>query len=259
MRGYVDTRWGQVHYEEQGSGDTTVVLLHETPLNHWAFERLQPILAESYRVIAFDSPGYGESDPPPASTTIEEYSETFREAIDALGLDRVVLFGVHTGASYVVELAHILGDRAQAAVIIGVPFYEESVRQAKVVAVVPEFADDGSHLLTSFNRPPKEYDNQLLSRMVGAVCELPDRAFWAYEAVYKYRPERVLPLLTQPVLFLSNELDPLYTSDNNALPLVKDGEQKIIPSEALPLYWTQAPAVAAEMARFLSARLGVSA
>lgn len=256
MRGYVDTRWGQLHYDSQGSGDTTILLFHETPLNHWAFERLQPDLAKDYRVIALDTPGYGESERPDAIPPIEEYSATFREAIDALGLDEVVLFGVHTGASYVVELAHTLGDRVQAAVILGLPYYEEAVRQAKVVPSVPELQDDGSHLVASFSRPPKEYDNLLLSRMAASVAMLTDTVFWSYDAVYKYRPEKVLPQLTQPVLFLSNELDPLYASDNNAIPLVEDAEQKIIASDSLPLYWTQAPTVAAEIRRFLGARLG---
>src|SRR5262245_17016129 len=142
MRGYVQTRWGQLHYSEQGSGDRTIVLLHETPLSHGAFERLAPALAGTFRTIAFDTPGYGESDPPPGITTIEEYSKTFAEALDALGLDTVVLFGVHTGASYAVELAATYPERVEALIVSGVPFYEEEVRLAKRVPVVPEFVDD---------------------------------------------------------------------------------------------------------------------
>ena len=64
MRGYVDTRWGQLHYSSTGSGSPAIVLLHETPLNHTAFERIVPLLDGHFRVVAFDSPGYGESDGP---------------------------------------------------------------------------------------------------------------------------------------------------------------------------------------------------
>ncbi|MGH3632326.1 MAG: alpha/beta fold hydrolase, partial [Sciscionella sp.] len=98
MRGYVDTSWGQLHYEITGSGDRTIILFHETGLDHSAFKNLVPELAGDLQVLTFDLPGCGESDPPPAITTIEEYSSHLREGIDALGLGRVSLFGAHTGA-----------------------------------------------------------------------------------------------------------------------------------------------------------------
>ena len=254
MRGYVDTRWGQLHYAEQGTGDRTVVLLHETPLNHRAFERLATALAESFRTIAFDTPGYGESDQPPGITTIEEYSRTFVEALDALGLDKVLVYGVHTGASYAVELAATVPERIEGIVVSGVPFYEEDVRLAKRVPDVPTFADDGSHLVASFSRPPKEYDNLLLSRMAGSVAERPDRVFWAYQAVYNYRPDLALPRITVPVLFATNAVDVLHPSDNRAHALVPHAEMVFIGGEELPLYWTRPSELADEIAKF-AARL----
>lgn len=253
MRGYVDTRWGQLHYSSVGSGDKTIALFHETPLSHAAFQRLAPALSGSLRVISFDTPGYGESDPSPAGiTTIEEYSKTLAEGIHALGIDRLTVLGVHTGADFAVELAAVcLPERIDGVVLIGVPFYDEEVRLARVPANVPAFRDDGEHLLEGFRRPPKEYDAELLSRMVGAVCELPDRAFWAYHSVYKYLPGEALPKISAPVLFLSNELDPLYDGDVMGVKLVPDGRQVMIASERLPLYWTQPERVAEEVLSFV--------
>lgn len=255
MRDYVNTRWGQLHYSSTGSGPQTIVLFHETPLDHWAFQRLAPQLESSMRVVVFDTPGYGESDPPDGITTIEEYSQTFAEAIDALGIDRFAVLGVHTGADFAVELAAgVMRDRIDGVVLIGVPFYEEEVRLARVPAKVPEFRDDGQHLIESFMRPPREYASDLLSRMAGAVVELPDRAFWAYHSVYKYLPGDALPKITAPVLFLSNEQDPLYHGDEMGVKIVQNGRQVIVPSEKLPLYWTQPAAVAAEVVSFLGVR-----
>ncbi|WP_067674456.1 alpha/beta fold hydrolase [Nocardia miyunensis] len=251
MRGYVDTRWGQLHYSSTGAGNRTIVLFHETPLSHGAYQRLAPELAESFRVIVFDTPGYGESDPPQGITTIEEYAATFLEGIDALGVDRFTVLGAHTGADFAVELAaNGAHDRVDGVVLIGVPFYEEQVRRARVPAVVPAFRDDGQHLLESFNRPPKIYDAELLSRMAGSVCEFPDRAFWAYHSVYAYLPGEALPKISAPVLFLSHEQDPLYDGDCMGLKIVSDGRQVMVPSERLPLYWTQ-PARVAEQVRSL--------
>jgi pimeloyl-ACP methyl ester carboxylesterase len=207
------------------------------------------------RVVVFDTPGYGESDPPPGITTIEEYSAAFAEGIDALGLDRFAVLGVHTGADYAVELAaNITPDRVDGVVVIGLPFYEEDVRLARVPAKVPAFREDGQHLVESFMRPPREYDSDLLSRMAAAVVEYPDRAFWAYHSVYKYLPGEAVAKITAPVLFLSNEQDPLYRGDEMALKLVRDGRQVIVPSEKLPLYWTQPDRVAAEVTAFLGVK-----
>jgi pimeloyl-ACP methyl ester carboxylesterase len=252
MKGYVDTRWGQLHYSERGRSDQTIVLLHETPLNHQAFERLAPALADTFRTIAFDTPGYGESDPPPAVTTIEEYSTTFVEAMDALGLDRVTLFGVHTGASYAVEIAAKHPDRVDAVILCGIPFYDEDVRQAKVAPAAPEFLDDGSHLVSGFLRPPKEYDNQMLSRMVGSQAERPDRVWWAYEAVYAYRPDLAFPNVKAPTLFISNRVDVLRPSDDKALHLIPGAQQTFIGGEELPLYWTCADELANQIKQFVA-------
>ncbi|MGW4339761.1 alpha/beta fold hydrolase [Rhodococcus koreensis] len=252
MRGYVTTRWGQLHYSDEGSGDRTVVLFHETPLDHNAYQRLVPRLTDTFRTIAFDTPGYGESDAPAGITTIEEYVKTFVEGLDALGLDKVTVFGVHTGASYAVELAATVPDRVEAVVLNGVPFYEEEVRQAKVVPAVPDFVDDGSHLVASFNRPPREYDNELLSRMAGSVAERPDRVFWAYQAVYDYRPDRTLPLIKAPTLILSNELDVLYEPDNRALRLIPGAQQVLVPGRTLPIYWSLPDQTASEIKKFLT-------
>lgn len=254
MRGYVDTRWGQLHYSTTGAGSRAIVLFHETPLNHGAWQRTIPFLPAGYQVVAFDTPGYGESDPPPGITTIEEYAATFAEGIRALGLERIVPVGVHTGAQYALQVAAVeLPDRTDAAVLLGLPFYEEEVRLARVPAVVPPFRDDGSHLVEGFLRPPKEYDPELRSRMVGAVSELPDRAFWAYHSVYTYSPGDALPLVDAPVLVLTSSIDILHPGDVKALPLLKNGTMVEVSTEHLPLYWMQPEAVAREITSFLTA------
>jgi pimeloyl-ACP methyl ester carboxylesterase len=144
MRGYVDTRWGQLHYSSTGSVAPAIVLLHETPLNHTAFERIVPLLDGRFRVVAFDSPGYGESDGPEQPTTAEEYAKTFAEGIEALGLDRIVLYGVHTGATFAVQLAAAtIPERVAGLALSGVPFYTDEVRAARRVREIPPVAEDG--------------------------------------------------------------------------------------------------------------------
>jgi len=64
--GYVEARWGQVHYRASGSSGPWVALFHESPLSTAAFESVLQLLGTTCRAVAFDTPGYGQSDPPPA-------------------------------------------------------------------------------------------------------------------------------------------------------------------------------------------------
>lgn len=255
MRGYVDTRWGQLHYAATGSGEQTIVLLHETPLNHAAFSRLVPLLSDQFRVVAFDSPGYGESDGPKEPTTIEEYARTIAEGFEAVDLHNIVVYGVHTGASFAVQLAAVTArERVDGLVLSGVPFYTAEVRAARVVRAIPPIVEDGSHLLDTFDWEPAAYDPRMRSRLVAGVCRDQKNAYLAFHAVYAYQPAKVLDQIACPVLLLSNPLDPLYDPDTRFAAAVPGARQIVIQSDRLPLYWTQPNPVAAEIAAFAEHR-----
>ncbi len=253
MRGYVDTRWGQLHYSSTGpesASGPALVLLHETPLNHRAFERIVPLLSERFRVVAFDSPGYGESDGPGAPTTAEEYAITVNQGLDALGLDRVVPYGVHTGGTVAVALTVALGPRAAGLILSGVPYYSDEVRQARRVRQIPPPVDDGSHLLDTFLWEPANYDAELRSRLVSGVADDPVNGYLAFHAVYSYQPALVLDRITCPVLLLSNPGDPLFDCDERFAAGVADARQVIVDTDRLPVYWTRPEFVASQIAEF---------
>src|SRR5690348_636132 len=59
----VQARTGAVAYEERGEG-TPLVLLHANPGDLHHFDGIIATLARSYRTIALDWPGYGQSTAP---------------------------------------------------------------------------------------------------------------------------------------------------------------------------------------------------
>ena len=71
--GFVDTPEGQVHYVTEGSGEP-LLLLHMTPQSTYQFRELMPLLAESRRVIAMDTIGYGDSFRPQRQHYMEDYA-----------------------------------------------------------------------------------------------------------------------------------------------------------------------------------------
>ena len=250
MRGYLSTRWGQLHYSRTGSGPQTIVLFHETPLRHDAFRRLVPLLRDDFQVVAFDTPGYGESDAPPDLTTMEEYAETIGEGIEALDLTRLILFGVHTGASIAYALANRMPERVDGLVVSGLPFYEDDVREARRVPPVPPVADDGSHLTSVFEWEPASYDAELRSRLVAGVYEHPEQAYSAFHAVYVFQPAKYVEEVTCPVLALSNIHDPVFGGDARLVREIPRSRQVVVESDRLPLYWTQPTVVARELRAF---------
>lgn len=140
----------QLHYRVGGDG-APVVMLHPSPLSSAAVMPMGRALARHFRVYAFDTPGYGQSEPPasrPAS--LDDYLPGFAAAFDALGLARVCLYGAATGAQFAVEFAKRYPERVALVVLdsaghIGADECERVVRD-----YFPDVAPrgDGAHLAT---------------------------------------------------------------------------------------------------------------
>lgn len=101
----------EVFYREAGRRDAPVVLLlHGFPTAGHMFRDLIPILADRYRVIAPDLPGFGNTKAPPRGEfayTFDNLAQVVVDFIDALGLDHYALYVFDYGApvGYRVALA----------------------------------------------------------------------------------------------------------------------------------------------------------
>ena len=138
-RGYVEGRWGQVHYRADGESGPAVVLVHESPLSSEEYRLALPELGRSVRAVAFDTPGYGLSDPPPEPQEIPEYAASLLEAADALGLDEFAVVGTHTGASIAVQMAlQAAPGRITHAVLSGIPVMRPETRAHLLATWAPE-------------------------------------------------------------------------------------------------------------------------
>ena len=104
-KGYVDGRFGQIHYAECGQG-IPLVLLHQSPTDMVQFDRvMEPLARRGIRAIAIDLPGFGTSDVPDHPPTIPEYAHIVPAVLDALGIRGANLLGHHTGAIIGTEVA----------------------------------------------------------------------------------------------------------------------------------------------------------
>lgn len=138
-RGYVDTSLGQIHFHTVGDG-APLVLLHATPRSGRIFEPIARVLAAAnLRVFAFDTPGFGGSDPLPAGTGIDDLAAAFVQALDALALPRAHVLGYHTGNKIAAAMAARAPERIDRLMLVGMSHslvIDRSRREAAIHAIV---------------------------------------------------------------------------------------------------------------------------
>jgi pimeloyl-ACP methyl ester carboxylesterase len=96
-----------------------VLLLHG--LGHWtdaAWGRLVPRLDPAARYVAFDLPGFGESDKPEAAYDLPFFREVLDGAVAALGLERFALVGHSLGGFLAADYAGRRPERVAKLVLI---------------------------------------------------------------------------------------------------------------------------------------------
>src|SRR6266705_1178563 len=88
--GYVEADGFRIRYMEAGQG-APVVHLHGA--GGLRLSRVHDLLAQQYRVIAFEVPGFGQSAVNERSRSMQDLALTMARAAANLGLDRYNLVG----------------------------------------------------------------------------------------------------------------------------------------------------------------------
>jgi pimeloyl-ACP methyl ester carboxylesterase len=109
-----------VFYREGGRPDAPVILLlHGFPTSGHMFRNLIPALADRYRVIAPDLPGFGNTVAPPRAGfeySFDNLAEVIGSFVDALGFSRYALYIFDYGAPTGLRLAMKHPERVTAIV-----------------------------------------------------------------------------------------------------------------------------------------------
>ncbi len=118
-------------YREAGPKDAPVVLLlHGFPTSSHQYRDLIDRLADKYRVIAPDLPGFGFSDAPDAKSfryTFDHLAEVIESFTDAIRLNRYALYVFDYGAPVGFRLAVSRPDRVAALISQNGNAYEEGL------------------------------------------------------------------------------------------------------------------------------------
>jgi pimeloyl-[acyl-carrier protein] methyl ester esterase len=101
----------RIYYEDHGSGDTALVLIHGWGMNCrvWDYATL-PLLEAGHRVIVMDHRGCGRSDHDFEDMGIEAIAADVAALVKARGVSRAVLNGWSLGGAVATQAAHNLGS-----------------------------------------------------------------------------------------------------------------------------------------------------
>src|SRR4051794_20980312 len=105
---------GRLAFRCYGPADGRPILY----LHGFASSRLEPAMAAELlprfgaRIVAFDRPGYGGSDPLPGGD-VRAVAALLLEGMTRIGLDRTALCGVSAGAPYALAMASLAPGRVR--------------------------------------------------------------------------------------------------------------------------------------------------
>jgi len=235
-RGFLRTEDGLMHYRIASRGKLAtrppLVMAHGGPGCSAGLAPLMADLGAERTVAAADMMGNGESDPPPPGpTTIGFYAEGLLKVMDHLGLGKADLYGHHTGAQVICELAIAHPERVGRLVLDGAALFTEDQRAEFLDLYAPRIVPDaeGRHLdwvWTFLSQTTQYFPHYLRDEkhsIVGGAASPPEvltlRAaevlkVWstyhlAYRAAFEHDLAARLPLIGAPTLVLCVDRDPL--------------------------------------------------
>lgn len=152
-RAFVEAGGRRVHVRYAGAG-APMVMLHQSPRSSAELEPLIEAWAQDFLCIAPDTPGFGHSDPLPGNPGLDDFADALVATLDALGLERVGLYGAHTGAIIAVAAAARHPERFAALAAHGYAAWTAEERDDFVTHYLPRFRPEwtGAHLVWLWNR-----------------------------------------------------------------------------------------------------------
>ncbi|HVM37843.1 MAG TPA: alpha/beta fold hydrolase [Sphingomicrobium sp.] len=128
--------------EAGGGAGTPILFLHGVGSTKRVWDSQIDFFGRSRRALAFDYPGYGESDPLPAATR-EDFAASVLAALSALGIERAHVCGLSLGGVIAIAMHDQAPERCASLVLAdsfavhpeGRAIYERSVAASRAASM----------------------------------------------------------------------------------------------------------------------------
>ncbi|MFD1177171.1 alpha/beta fold hydrolase [Paenibacillus puldeungensis] len=207
-----------IAYEQQGQGET-VVLLHGFCGSSAYWEKVQPLLAGQYRVIAPDLRGHGSTDAPLGSYTIEQMADDVAGLLEALNIPEYTLLGHSMGGYVTLSLAQRYASRLNGFGLVHSTAYPDSeeVKEKRLQAVSAIRAEGITSFVDGlvpglFAADALEKHKADLDRVKEIGYRTPPQGAAGAAMAMRARVDRrdVLAEATLPLLLVAGENDPIF-------------------------------------------------
>lgn len=233
-RHFVSLAHGQVHYLRAGTG-APIVLAHPSPMSAEIMREWIEPLSRRFTVFAPDTAGYGQSDPLALAggvePTIDDYAQRMVEFADALGLERFIMGGTHTGSKIALATTIAAPDKVAHLVMDGLGIYTAEELEEQLERYTPPIVPNwyGGHLLEAWHRVRnmwtfwpwyRQETSRRLPEGMPSEASLHQMTFdmlraspdWgiSYRAAFRYDAPAALKKLRRPATLIAKHGDPLH-------------------------------------------------
>ena len=115
---YLELHGDQVAYQDAGSGDEALLLIHGMAGSSETWRAVIPQLSKKYRVVAPDLLGHGLSAKPRSDYSLGAFAVLLRDLLDELGVSSATVIGQSLGGGVAMQFAYQHPDYCQRLVLI---------------------------------------------------------------------------------------------------------------------------------------------
>ena len=165
-RAFTRIKEGEIHYRYAGADtDEILYMIHSSPASSVILLPLISQMSSSFKVIAPDTLGFGDSVVPTEEwPSAGDYADSVIRVMDSLEIESCHFFGSHTGAHIASEVAIKHPDRVKKLVLDGIAMFSDEERKEYLEHYAPEIKADefGQHLVWAWNFECR-HQNSLMS------------------------------------------------------------------------------------------------
>ncbi len=247
-KAYADGPYGQIHFRALRPADLKrppLICFHTSPVSSVVYDYFLVEMGRDRWSIAPDTPGYGDSAPPPqpddwecAMPTVEikDYVKAMVALADSLGIEKFDVMGYHTGSCVALETARVLPDRVGKLVMWTVPLFkpEEVLAHQKIWFTPPAPPSYSEFLLQRIkafgdrtkmfpDEPNEERDAEIVIDWIRGY----PREHWGHNSVMIYASEiaKNLAQIKQPMLVINAMEDDIPEVTKRVVPTVEKNKR----------------------------------
>jgi 3-oxoadipate enol-lactonase len=221
-----------IGYEEAGRGEATpIVFLHGVGSDKSVWRPQLAHFGQARRTIAFDYPGYGDSDLAPEGQTRDDFAGAILSAMRELGVDRAHICGLSLGGVVAIAMHHSARERCASLILAdtfavhpeGRAIYERGVAGS---SDLPGMAEARVDVLLAQPADPavRREVVETMSRIDPAAYRIGAKAVWLADQRARAGAIRV------PTLVIVGDQDLITPVDlsNELVDLIPDARMQVI-------------------------------